>query len=67
MAEKVEKPTGKKIQWLTSVSEMYLYPLTMSNAVRDIRANINAMHRSMKSVVLEGIQLDSILSLKLGV
>ncbi len=35
-------------------AKMYRYPLTVSNAVRDIRANINAMHRSMKDVALAG-------------
>ncbi len=33
-------------------SKMYHHPLTVSNAVRDVKANINAMHRSMKDVAL---------------
>ncbi len=35
-------------------SKMYHYPLTVSNAVRDVKTNINAMHRSMKDVALAG-------------
>ncbi len=31
---------------------LYKHPLTVSNAVRDIQSNINAMHRSMKDVVI---------------
>ncbi len=32
--------------------KLYLHPLTVSNSVRDIKSNINAMHNSMKDVVL---------------
>jgi PAS domain S-box-containing protein len=32
--------------------KMYEYPMTVSNAVRDITTNITAMHRCMKDVVL---------------
>ncbi len=32
--------------------EMYDHPLTVSNAVRDVKTNIIAMHRSMKDVAL---------------
>ena len=31
---------------------LYMHPLTVSNAIKDIQANINAMHRSMKDVAL---------------
>ncbi|MBF0176218.1 MAG: methyl-accepting chemotaxis protein [Magnetococcales bacterium] len=34
------------------VDRMYLHPLTVSNAVRDIQVNIMAMHRSMKDAAL---------------
>ncbi len=34
------------------VKSMYNHPLTVSNSVRDIRADIIAMHRSMKDVAL---------------
>ncbi len=38
-------------------SQIYDHPLAVSNSVRDVRANINAMHRSMKDVALaESIQ-----------
>ena len=33
-------------------SKMYHHPLAVSNAVRDVKVNINAMHRSMKDVAL---------------
>lgn len=33
-------------------SNMYRHPLTVSNAVRDIKSNIIAIHRSMKDVAL---------------
>ncbi len=33
-------------------AKMYYHPLAVSNAVRDVRANTNAMHRSMKDVAL---------------
>ena len=39
-----------KLAGLTS--KMYRHPLAVSNAVRDVKANINAMHRSMKDVAL---------------
>jgi len=35
-------------------SKMYRHPLAVSNAVRDVKANINAMHRSMKDVAMAG-------------
>lgn len=42
-----------KLQTLAELTEnIYEHPLVVSNAVRDIRANINAMHRSMKDVAL---------------
>lgn len=34
------------------ISEIYTHPFAVSNAVRDINTNINAMHRTMKDVVL---------------
>ncbi len=37
---------------LDNTGKMYRHPLVVSNAVRDIRANIMAMHRSMKDVAL---------------
>ena len=33
-------------------SKMYRHPLAVSNAVRDVKVGINAMHRSMKDVAL---------------
>jgi len=42
-----------EIQDLGELTEnMYNHSLIVSNAVRDIKANINAMHRSMKDVAL---------------
>ena len=42
-----------EIQNLAKLTEsMYQHPWTVSNAVRDIKADILAMHRSMKDVVL---------------
>ncbi len=42
-----------EIQNLANLTEsMYRHPWTVSNAVRDIKADILAMHRSMKDVVL---------------
>ncbi|MFQ5631922.1 MAG: PAS domain S-box protein, partial [bacterium] len=35
-----------------NTESMYRHPLVVSNAVRDIRANIIAMHRSMKDVAM---------------
>ena len=43
----------KEISTLTGFTEkMYLHPLAVSNAARDIRADIISMHRSMKDVAL---------------
>ncbi len=45
--------TVSKLQRLANISEeLYEHPYAVSNAVRDIRAYINAMHRSMKDVAL---------------
>ncbi|MCK5686149.1 MCP four helix bundle domain-containing protein, partial [bacterium] len=42
-----------QMQKLSNLTEqIYLHPFAVSNAVRDIRANINGMHRSMKDVAL---------------
>ncbi len=42
-----------QMQTLAGLTEqMYLHPLAVSNAVRDIRADIYAMHRTMKDVAL---------------
>ncbi len=42
-----------EIRKVTALAEqIYDHPLAVSNAVRDIRANINGMHRSMKDVAL---------------
>ena len=35
-----------------AANKMYNHPLAVSNALRDIKININAIHRSMKDVVL---------------
>lgn len=35
-----------------TTEDMYVHPLAVSNAVRDINANVIAIHRSMKDVVL---------------
>lgn len=46
----------RSVHYLNSISkltvDMYNHPLTVSNAVRDIKANINAMHRSMMYVAM---------------
>ena len=35
-----------------AANKIYNHPLAVSNALRDIKSNIYAMHRSMKDVVL---------------
>ena len=45
-------------------TRMYDHPLTISNAVRDIRANIYAMHRSMKDVPLAQTQKQADLAIE---
>lgn len=49
------------LQLADLTAKMYRHPLTVSNAVRDIKANIIAMHRSMKDVVLaqDGIEINN--------
>ncbi len=43
----------QNISTATKATEnMYMHPLTVSNAVRDIKTNIIAIHRSMKDVAL---------------
>ena len=42
-----------QLQTLAGLTEqIYLHPFVVSNAVRDIKANINGMHRSMKDVAI---------------
>ena len=40
-----------QIRWINENAEMiYNHPFKVSNTVRDIKVNINAIHRSMKDV-----------------
>ncbi|MCK5684100.1 PAS domain S-box protein, partial [bacterium] len=42
-----------QMQKLSNLTEqIYLHPFAVSNAVRDIRTNINGMHRSIKDIAL---------------